>query len=64
MDGKVLRIDQVSDLTGFAPSTIRSKVRTGEFPTPIRLGRRALAWPETQVVRWLRSRPLQGADSR
>lgn len=64
MEGRVLRIDAVAERTGLGRSTIRAKVKAGEFPVPIRLGRRALAWPEAQVVRWLRARPLQGAEPR
>jgi prophage regulatory protein len=61
--GKVLRLDAVAAMVGLARSTIRAKAKTGEFPAPVRLGKRAVGWPEATVVRWLRARPLQGADS-
>ena len=29
----------------------------GEFPRPIRIGKRAVAWPESAIDAWLKTRP-------
>ena len=42
---RIVRMDEVSKLTGLARATIYKKVKDGSFPPPIRLGtRRRLAY--------------------
>jgi prophage regulatory protein len=48
MNKRLLRIRQVEDATGFGRSWIYEKVRRGEFPQPIKLGRSS-AWLESEV---------------
>ena len=40
-----------------ARTTIYRLMRTGQFPEPIRIGPRAVRWPESEVEAWLASRP-------
>ena len=53
---RILRRDAVLDRVGFSYSTLRRKVKAGEFPQPIRLGPRMIGWWEFEVGEWLDSR--------
>lgn len=52
-----LRRPAVEAATGLSRSTIYDMMDRGEFPRPIRIGRRAVAWPESAIVAWLANRP-------
>lgn len=53
---RLIRRAEVTRLTGLGRSAIYQKIASGEFPTPIRLGARAVAWQEHEVVRWIANR--------
>ncbi len=57
MAEKHLRRFAVEEITGLSRSTIYEMMGRGEFPRPIRVGRRAVAWPESTVLAWLAKRP-------
>ena len=57
MDG-MLRRKEVLRVTGLSRSTLYAMISAGEFPTAVRLGRRAVGWREKDVAAWLESRPL------
>jgi prophage regulatory protein len=45
-----LRSDAVQKTTGYrARTSIYSEIRLGQFPSPIRIGKRSVAWPEDEV---------------
>ena len=50
---KLLRIDQVVELTGLKPSSIYKQIRVGNFPRSIYIPKRAKAWPESVVQEWI-----------
>ena len=50
---RIVRMDEVSKLTGLARATIYKKVKDGSFPPPIRLGDRAVGWRMSDIVTWL-----------
>lgn len=56
MTNKILRRPAVENLTGLGRSTIYSMIAEGTFPRPVKLGKRAVGWPETSVNEWLQSR--------
>ena len=60
MAEKHLRRPAVEEATGLSRSTIYEMMDRGEFPRPIRVGRRAVAWPESSVLAWLAKRPETG----
>ena len=62
MAEKHLRRPAVEDATGLSRSTIYEMMDRGDFPRPIRIGRRAVAWPESAVQAWLASRPPTHRD--
>ena len=47
-----LRLKQVKILTGFSRSWIYDAIRRGDFPAPISIGSRAVAWPEQSIAEW------------
>ena len=57
MDDRLLSRKQVEKLTGLGRSTIYRLMRAGEFPTPIRIGGRAVRWPASELREFLESRP-------
>jgi prophage regulatory protein len=60
----ILRRKQVEARTGLRRSTIYSKVASGDFPRPVRLGARAVGWVEAEISQWLTSRIAQSRNGR
>lgn len=54
--GRILRRPEVQTRTGLSRSTIYAMIAEGTFPKPIRLGKRAVGWPESTISDWLESR--------
>lgn len=52
----ILRRKQVEARTGLARSTIYQLMSQGEFPLPVRLGRRAVGWHEAHIDAWIQAR--------
>ena len=46
---RLLRLPQVLDRVGYKRSRFLDLVRQGVFPRPVKLGARAVAWPESIV---------------
>lgn len=53
MSMKLIRIKDVMDRTGLAKSTIYKYISTKQFPKPIKLGTRAVAWVESEIENWI-----------
>ncbi|MCV2865009.1 AlpA family transcriptional regulator [Defluviimonas sp. WL0075] len=51
-----LRRSAVEQLTGLSRSTIYDLMAKGQFPRPVRLTAKAVAWPESSIVAWLAAR--------
>ena len=51
------RLPTVIKLTGLGRSTIYRWIAEGTFPSPVRLGPRAIAWRWSDLERWTQSRP-------
>jgi predicted DNA-binding transcriptional regulator AlpA len=52
---RALRVGKISDVASIvklAPSTIRAKMRVGEFPASIRLSYKLAVWNLDQVEEW------------
>lgn len=52
-----LRRPAVEAATGLSRSSIYDMMDKGEFPRPIRIGKRAVAWSENAISEWLSNRP-------
>ena len=53
----LLDINQIGDLLGVNPRSIRRWIEAGAFPCGIRIGRRAVRWPVEQVEQWVAEQP-------
>lgn len=56
MHTRILRRYQVEQHVGLSRSSIYQMMSDGEFPLPIKLGKRAVGWLEADVHEWLASR--------
>ena len=56
MTHKVLRLPDVMDRVGLGSSFIYLLIQRGEFPKPIKIGARAVAWIEPEVDVWIEER--------
>ena len=54
------RRGDVERLTGLSRSTIYEMMANGEFPRPVKIGRRAVAWRESDIAGWQAQRPKCG----
>lgn len=52
----LLRLHQVQALTGLARSTLYKLISERDFPSPIPLAGRAVAWDSQAVDAWIQSR--------
>ena len=57
MNDRLLRRREVEEITGLARSSIYRYMQEGDFPRPVRVGPAAVRWRESDIVRWLESRP-------
>ena len=53
---KYLRRRAVEEITGLSRSTIYLLMSKGQFPRPIKLTAKAVAWSEASIVDWLATR--------
>lgn len=51
-----LRIKQVIATTGMSRSWLYEAVKRGDFPAPIALGARAVAWDAADIAAWQQER--------
>jgi len=52
----ILRLPQVTKITGCSRSFIYQKMKDGEFPASILLGARAIGWLASDIESWIESR--------
>lgn len=51
----------VEKITGLSRSLIYDMMEQGAFPRPIKIGRRAVAWRETDLIKWQAAREADAA---
>ena len=52
-DTEVIRRNEVLKLVPISVSGLYQKISDGEFPRPVKLGLRAVAWKKTEVLQYL-----------
>ena len=52
----LLRLPMVMRITGLARSTIYKLISQNQFPVPIKLSKRAVAWLQSEIENWVPSR--------
>lgn len=50
---RLLRLDAVKEITGLSRSTIYADPN---FPRPVKIGERAVAWVEEEIQEWVNAR--------
>lgn len=60
-NNRILRRPEVERIVGLSRSSLYSMMSDGEFPRPIRLGKRAVGWPAESTIAWLNSRTDKSA---
>jgi prophage regulatory protein len=58
---KIYRLPDVMNMTGLSRSSIYLRVSTDEFPKPVKIGRRAVGWPEESIIAW-QSKMMEAQD--
>jgi prophage regulatory protein len=53
---RLIRWHEVHQITGLCRSHVHAMAARGDFPAPIKLGSRASAWVEAEVLQWLHQR--------
>ncbi|MBM5573692.1 AlpA family transcriptional regulator [Deefgea sp. CFH1-16] len=53
----LLRRPLVENITGLGRSAIYALVAQGDFPAPVRLTAKSVAWRSDEVQAWVNSRP-------
>ncbi|MBV7480278.1 AlpA family transcriptional regulator [Pseudomonas sp. PDM31] len=53
---KIIRLNQVQDVTGLGRSTVYKYIAEGSFPKPISLGDRCVGWLESEIHDWILAR--------
>ena len=55
---RILRRSQVEDQIGLSRSSIYQMMSDGDFPLPIKIGKRAIGWKQQDIIDWLDNRKL------
>ncbi len=58
MSTKLLRLAEVSNITGLSRSAIYRLIAQGQFPKPRKTTMHSSRWREDEVLEWIDSRPV------
>lgn len=61
---KLLRIQDVSEITTLAKSTIWQKLAKSDFPKPLRLTNSIRAWKGSDIEAWINSHATEAAEAK
>lgn len=59
---RMLRRKEVEAITGRGRSAIYEGIAAGTFPKPVKIGARAVAWPESVIREWIAER-MEGGQA-
>lgn len=59
MNESLLRLPQVKQACALSRSELYRRINAGQFPKPVSIGRRAVAWRDTDIQAWIASRALK-----
>ncbi|CAG9425489.1 AlpA family transcriptional regulator [Providencia vermicola] len=52
-ENRLLRLPEVTLLTGLPTSTIYLKMKSNDFPKQMKIGSRSVAWLESEINEWI-----------
>ena len=53
----LMRKEEVLQYINLSSSTLYYLIDKGDFPKPIKIGKRTVAWFQEEIDRWINSRP-------
>lgn len=53
----LLKLKQVCEIVGMKKSSIYKAIADGEFPPPVKIGKRAVGWLASIIFEWVAKRP-------
>lgn len=56
MANQLHRLGKVKEITGLSRSTIYLMIQGGNFPKPLKISARCVAWSSSQIDNWIQSR--------
>jgi len=56
----LLRRKAVQELTGLSRSGLYAAIKNGTFPSPVKIGLRAVAWRYREIAAWIQSKVSGG----
>ncbi len=59
---RLLTRAEVEVRVGLSRSAIYRAMRAGEFPVPLRIGSRAVRWPQSEINEFIASRPRAAGE--
>ena len=63
VEKRALKLEEVLGLVSLSSATVYRMMSRGEFPRPVRVGRRAARWRSDEIDDWLASRPYTAPES-
>lgn len=63
MSERFLRLKEVRARVPLSRSSLYSRIKSGDFPKPINLGARAVAWLESDIDEWINGRIVDDKGS-
>ena len=54
----MIRMNELTGIVGFKAWNVYRLIREGDFPPPVKIGGRAVAWRESDIVSWIESREV------
>jgi prophage regulatory protein len=64
MTTRLVRLPEVSRLTGLPPSTIYAMIAKGRFPRGIKLSERSSAWRSDELDQWIEERTRESRSDK
>ena len=58
---RLLRVAEVLDRIGIGRAQLYRKLDAGEFPEPVRVGKKSVRFLEDDIEQWIASRPRRNA---
>ena len=59
---RLIRLARVMELTALPRSTIYEMMKIDAFPKSVKIGKRGVAWVETEIIEWINGR-INGSRS-
>lgn len=58
----LLRLAETLRRTGLSRSSMYELIATNDFPSPVRINRRTVGWPEHEIEQWIADRISASRD--